>query len=78
MKLRPALVKLDHSLVTGVESDSARQAMIVGLDHFARSTGCRIIAEGIETNGELDALRALGIPLGQGFLLGKPAPPDSA
>jgi EAL domain-containing protein (putative c-di-GMP-specific phosphodiesterase class I) len=48
--------------------------MIVGLCHFASVTGCRLIVEGIETNGELTVLRALTIELGQGYLLGRPLP----
>jgi PAS domain S-box-containing protein len=74
LELRPAFVKLDRSLVTGLETDEVRQAMIVGLRHFARASGCRLIAEGIETDAELTALRALDIKLGQGYLLGRPLP----
>ena len=74
VELRPAFVKLDRSLVAGVDTDEALQAMIVGLHHFARSTGCRLIAEGIETEAECSALRSLGIRLGQGYLLGRPVP----
>ena len=70
LELRPAFVKLDRSLISGLEADDVRQAMIVGLRHFARATGCRLIAEGIETDAELTALRALDIHLGQGYLLG--------
>ena len=78
LELRPAFVKLDRWLVAGLESDDARQAMIVGLRHFARATGCRLIAEGIETEGELAVLKALDIPLGQGYLLGRPVPVAAA
>lgn len=74
LELRPAFVKLDRTFVAGLESDGARQAMIVGLRHFARSTGCRLIAEGIETEGELKVLRTLDIELGQGYLFGRPEP----
>lgn len=74
LELRPAFVKLDRSLIAGLESDKARQAMIVGLRHFARSVGCRLIAEGIETVAELEVLRTLEIRLAQGFLLGRPRP----
>jgi PAS domain S-box-containing protein len=74
LELRPAFVKLDRSLLAGVESDEARQAMIVGLRHFALSVGCRLIAEGIETEAELGVLRSLDVRLGQGYLLGRPAP----
>ena len=48
--------------------------MIVGLRHFALSTGSRLIAEGIETEAERDALLGLGVELGQGYLLGLPLP----
>ena len=72
LELRPAFVKLDRSLLAGLESDHARQAMIVGLRHFARATGCQLIAEGIETDHELAVLRDLDIRLGQGYLLGRP------
>jgi EAL domain-containing protein (putative c-di-GMP-specific phosphodiesterase class I) len=52
--------------------------MIVGLRYFARAIGCRLIAEGIETAEELTVLRALDIGLGQGYLLGRPAPVEVA
>lgn len=74
LELRPAFVKLDRSLIAGLESDEARQAMIVGLRHFARSVGCRLIAEGVETEAELEVLQRLEIGLAQGFLLGRPGP----
>ena len=73
LELQPAFVKLDRWLVTGLDADEARKAMIVGLAHFARSTGCRLIAEGIETDREFAALRSLNIHMGQGYLLGRPA-----
>jgi EAL domain-containing protein (putative c-di-GMP-specific phosphodiesterase class I) len=77
VELRPTFVKLDRSLMAGLESDEARQAMIVGICHFAHVTGCRLIVEGIETDSELTVLRALTIELGQGYLLGRPLPVDN-
>ncbi len=77
LELKPAFVKLDVSLVRGIDADPAKQAMVAGMRHFARTTGRRLIAEGIETDGEADALRQLNVRLGQGYLLGRPAPlPD--
>ena len=76
LELHPGFVKLDRSLVAGLESDPARQAMIVGLRHFALATGCQLIAEGVETEAELSVLRTLEIGLGQGYLLGRPLPLD--
>jgi EAL domain-containing protein (putative c-di-GMP-specific phosphodiesterase class I)/DNA-binding response OmpR family regulator len=74
LELRPAYIKLDRSLIADLESDQARQAMIVGLRHFARSVGAKIIAEGVETAAEVEILRTLGLTLGQGYLLGRPMP----
>ena len=74
LDLRPELVKLDISWVRGLDVDPARQALISGMTGFATELGCELIAEGIETEGELRALRRLGITLGQGYLLGRPAP----
>ncbi|HVB28153.1 MAG TPA: EAL domain-containing protein [Mycobacteriales bacterium] len=48
--------------------------MLVGLAHFARHAGATLIAEGIETPGELATLRTLDVRLGQGYLLGAPEP----
>ena len=78
LELRPAFLKLDRWLVEGLDRDEARQAMVVGIGHFARSSGCRIIAEGIETAAERETLRSLGVELGQGYLLGRPLPARAA
>ena len=76
LELRPEYVKLDISLVRNIDDDPARQAMVTGMAHFAESVGCVLIAEGIETANELTTLRLLGIPLGQGYLLARPAPAE--
>lgn len=72
LELHPAFVKLDRSLVAGIDSDPARLALAAGLQQFARSTGARLIAEGVETERERSALLGLGIRLAQGYLLGRP------
>jgi EAL domain-containing protein (putative c-di-GMP-specific phosphodiesterase class I)/CheY-like chemotaxis protein len=72
--LRPAFMKLDQTWVTGVHDDPARQALIAGLVHFAESTGCQLIAEGIESAADLDTLSGLEVELGQGFYFGHPSP----
>jgi len=73
VELRPDFVKLDMSLVRGVNADPIRQALVVGLLHFARVSSRLVIAEGIETEAERRTLQALGVGLGQGYLLGRPA-----
>jgi EAL domain-containing protein (putative c-di-GMP-specific phosphodiesterase class I)/DNA-binding response OmpR family regulator len=73
LELRPDFVKLDIGLVHEIDRDPVRQALVAGIVYFARSSGCQLIAEGIETEGERALLRSLGVPLGQGYLLGRPA-----
>lgn len=74
LELRPAFVKLDLSIVQGIETDPVRQALVSGLVYFAGKTGSELIAEGVETEAEAGILQQLGIRFGQGFLLGRPAP----
>ena len=72
VELAPRFLKLDISLVRHVDRDLTRQAMIAGLSHFAKRSGSEVIAEGIEEQTELEMLRELGVPFGQGYLLGRP------
>jgi EAL domain-containing protein (putative c-di-GMP-specific phosphodiesterase class I) len=72
-ELRPALVKIDASLIRAVNSRVSRQAVVVGLVHFAAASGAFVLAEGIETAAELAMVRQLGVTLGQGYHLGRPA-----
>jgi PAS domain S-box-containing protein len=72
--LHPDYVKLDIGLVRGIDHDTGRQALVVGMRHFAQTAGCRLVAEGIETRAEADTLVSLGAELGQGYLFGRPSP----
>ncbi|MBI2762367.1 MAG: EAL domain-containing protein [Chloroflexi bacterium] len=72
LELAPDFVKLDLGLVRGIDADPARQALIAGMTYFAVKRRVHLVAEGIETPAELETLRALAIPYGQGFLLGRP------
>ena len=74
VELVPQFLKLDISLVHQVDRDLSRQAMIAGLSQFATRAGCEVIAEGIEDPAELEMLLELGVPFGQGYLLGRPEP----
>lgn len=77
VELRPDFVKVDASLVRGVDRDVSRQAVVAGILHFAAAADCQVIAEGIETDEELAMLTRLGVGLGQGYLLGRPAPAET-
>jgi hypothetical protein len=72
--VRPQLVKLDRALVQDVDSDPVRQALAELVGEFAGRIDAWLLAEGIETIGELAAFVRLGTPLAQGWLLGRPAP----
>lgn len=72
IELGPDLVKLDIGLIRRVNVNLGRQALVVGMRHFARTAGCRLIAEGIETREEARTLTELGVEFGQGYLFGRP------
>ena len=74
LQLRPEILKLDLTLTAGIDLDPARRALATALVTFADEIGATIVAEGIETQGELDTLRALGVPWGQGYHLARPGP----
>lgn len=74
LSVGPDIIKLDVGLTRGIHRDSRKRALAAALISFARDTDTTIVAEGIETHDELDALRSLGVRYGQGYLLGRPLP----
>jgi EAL domain-containing protein (putative c-di-GMP-specific phosphodiesterase class I) len=75
VELAPDRIKLDRLFTSGIECDPVRRAMAEALIVFGRRTGIGLVAEGIETVRELDVMRRLGVPLGQGFLIQRPTDP---
>lgn len=74
LRLNPEFIKLDVSLTRGIDEDRARRALAKALISFAEEIGATIVAEGIETRAELEALRELEVGFGQGYYLGRPRP----
>jgi EAL domain-containing protein (putative c-di-GMP-specific phosphodiesterase class I) len=74
MELSPEYIKVDRALVSGVDTDGARQELLRALHSVSHRIGARIIAEGLDSLEELETLRELEIPFGQGWLFGKPTP----
>ncbi len=72
--IRPDVVKLDMSLVRGLDTSSARREIVSSLIRLAHRLGMSVVAEGVETHAERDLLVDLGCDLLQGYLLGRPAP----
>ncbi|HVA59574.1 MAG TPA: EAL domain-containing protein [Mycobacteriales bacterium] len=74
LRLRPEIVKLDIALTRGIDTDPVRRALAAALLTFTAEIDATIVAEGVETATELDALRNLQVNYGQGFHLSRPGP----
>lgn len=70
----PDVIKLDRSLVDGVDQDAVLTALVRSLVDVAGACGARVVAEGIETAADAAALFALGVDHGQGWYFGRPGP----
>lgn len=77
LELKPDIIKLDRFFVRSIETDPTRRALATALADFARSVGCAIIGEGVETAAELRVLEEIGFRKVQGYLLGRPRPVDA-
>lgn len=78
LQLQPDVIKLDMSITQCIHSDRSRRALAKGLTNFAHEIGTRVVAEGVETAQELDALRELQVDLVQGYFLSRPLSEDAA
>jgi EAL domain-containing protein (putative c-di-GMP-specific phosphodiesterase class I) len=76
LHLRPELIKLDCQFTRGIDTDPARRSLAHALVSFARDLGAEVVSEGIETAAELDTVRELGVPYGQGYFLSRPTRPQ--
>jgi len=74
-ELRPGYLKVANILVTGLSSDPIKRDIVEMLLHVARRIDATCVAEGIETEQDLQECRRIGIPLGQGYFLGMPREP---
>jgi EAL domain-containing protein (putative c-di-GMP-specific phosphodiesterase class I) len=72
VEVEPAYVKMDIGLVQGAANDVSRRALIAGFVHFGRDADFTLVAEGIQSEDDLETLKGLGVALGQGYLLGRP------
>jgi len=75
IELKPDFLKLDRELVRDVDRDRNRLALIRAVVAFASEVGTSVIAEGVETQAELDTLREAEVHLVQGYLLARPGEP---
>ena len=71
-------LKIDRSFVAGIETDARSRAFVRAIIEMARALNISATAEGVETEGQLQALRQKGVESVQGYLLGRPMTPDAA
>jgi len=72
-RFQPDVIKLDMELVRGIDGSLPRRVIVAGIVRMCEALGITLLAEGVETQAELCALRQLGIRYVQGYLLARPA-----
>jgi EAL domain-containing protein (putative c-di-GMP-specific phosphodiesterase class I)/GGDEF domain-containing protein len=72
LDIEPAFVKIDRHFVDGIAASAQKRQFLQSILAMAGSGGASVIAEGVEQEGDLEMLRALGVRLCQGYLLARP------
>ena len=73
VRLSPEVIKLDRTIVAGIDNDPNQRALCMAMVGFSSRIGASLVAEGIETDAELAAVTGMGVNAGQGYLLGRPS-----
>ena len=71
-ELRPAFVKIDHHFIENIAGDAVKREFVRSIHEMATRLGCRVVAEGIETEDDYLTVQELGVKLHQGYHLGRP------
>ncbi len=74
-ELMPDYIKVDRSLISGIDHNEVKSNILEAFVTFAKKMNSKIIGEGIETESELQRVMNLGIEFGQGFFIAKPTSP---
>jgi EAL domain-containing protein (putative c-di-GMP-specific phosphodiesterase class I) len=75
LELEPDVVKFDRNLISNADTDPAKRERLNYLVDLCTELGALVVVEGVETLGELRAVRESGAPLAQGYLLARPGFP---
>lgn len=75
--LEPDFVKLDRQFISGIDREEKKQKLVGELTGMVRRLGAKMVAGGVETAEELQTLKSMGVPLVQGYYLGRPLPAES-
>jgi len=73
----PDVIKIDRSIVAGLDTDPVLAKLVQSLVEFGHGCGVTVVAEGVETAGEAAVLRTLGVDDGQGWHFGRPGAPEA-
>ena len=73
-EINPDYVKIDQHFIHGIDADPVKWQFVQSIQQIAKNSGAKVIAEGIETQAELVAIRNIGIAYGQGYHIGRPKP----
>jgi EAL domain-containing protein (putative c-di-GMP-specific phosphodiesterase class I) len=72
-QLGPEFVKLDRSLIMGIDEHPTKQRVVQAMYHLCADLGMTVISEGVETKAEMETLRGLGADYLQGYLFARPS-----
>lgn len=72
-EIRPHFIKVDMSLIRGIDTDQTKRALLETMVSLAEKVEAAVVAEGVETAGELKTVRELGVGFVQGYFLARPA-----
>lgn len=73
MEMRPDFVKIDRHFIDGIAQEPLKQQFVRSIVEMAATSGCEVVAEGLEQEPDLDVLRRLGVTLCQGYLFARPS-----
>jgi len=73
-ELRPAYVKIDHHFTENIGGDGVKREFVRSIRDMSVRLGCKVVAEGIETEEDYQTVQSLGVRLHQGYHLGRPLP----
>ena len=74
LRFRPQVIKIDRFLISGIQDDVNKQLFVKSTIDFAQHNNIKVLAEGVETLEELNAVIKYGVDLIQGFYTARPAP----
>lgn len=73
MQMRPDFVKIDRHFIDGIAQEPLKQQFVRSIIEMAATSGCEVVAEGLEQEPDLDVLRRLGLSICQGYLFARPS-----